>query len=215
MAATDLKKYVGFGFIALFTVFLINAFVARIPLEYESPLWNVRMWWFIFGYFFQIAAVSYLGFYRKCQSTIITKIGCILYYILMLIYLINQISYKFTGNSPIYIPGVSEYLYSLVLYAPGLLLLVWGSKFWLPSKITLSLAVAFDVACDMIWARLIPMYQNMSEYTFDETDRLQSIINILSYFSTFLILTTLILSIVWLCMKKKSASVSRPRIDVI
>lgn len=197
MAATDLKKYVGIGFIALFSVFLINAIVAKIPLEYDSSLWGIRAWWFIIGSIIQIVAVSYLGFYRKCQSSIISKIGSILYYILMLICLVDQILYKLTRDSLTYIPGVSEYLYSLVLYTPGLLLLVWGSKLWLPSKITLSLIVASNVAGDMIWAI--------------KTASLP----FLSYFSTFMALVTLILTVVWISLKSKVPSVCSPQIDEI
>lgn len=188
MSATDCKKYVGISFIILFIVFLLNSVIGHIPLEINSPLNVVRDWWFFVTYLIQMATVFFIGFFKECRSSFLAKVGSIIYGILMLISIINLLSYKYSGSYILYFSGVSEYINSLVLYAPGLLLLAWGTNLWLPAKITLSLIVALEVVAGLIWAKLAPMYQNMTDYSFDQTDYLQSIVDVIGYVSSFAVL---------------------------
>lgn len=216
MAATDCKKYVGISFIILLAVFFVNGFVIRILLGINTSLFEVLDWWFVIGYLIQIATVAFIGFYQGCQSSPISKVGSVLYGILMILLIVNKISSKFTTNALLYFAGISEYFNSLVLYAPGLLLLAWGSKLWLPSKITFSLIVLLDVVADMIWAKLVPMYQNINYCSsFEDIDSLQSTADILGYVSSFTVLVTLILTIIWMCLQERIHYADRANINII
>lgn len=134
----------------------------------------------------------------------------------MLIYIFNRLSYNFTGESYLYFPGVSEYLNTLVFYTPGLLLLFWGlPKLWLPIKIVSTLMIAISIVEDMIWAKLVPMYQNMSDFTFEQAEPLQNTVDLLSHTNIIVIIAALILTIVWLNLKTKSSSAQKHNIDLI
>lgn len=210
------KKYIGLGFIALLTIFILNTIVAIIPLEPENSLFIARNWYFMLSNLLKIAIVLYIAFYPKCVSTLISKIGSTLYGLLNLIYITNFIFSKFEAESPLYSSGISEYIYSLCLFAPGFLLLTWGSRVWLPVKILLSIDVLLNVIADMLWIKLISIYQNSSgTLDFDKIDPLQNTISILSCISTFVIIGALVTTIIWLSIKTKTPSATTQKIDLI
>lgn len=187
MEIENYKKTIGWGLIALFTVFFINVLVACIPVMHDSAFYKIRDWWFILSQIIQASAVILIAFSRNSQASLISKIGAILYSLLMLMYITNRIVFFINGNAFLYFQGVSEYVNSLLLYSPGLLLLVWGlSKLWLPIKLVTTLSVIVSIIEDMIWARLVPMNQNMSDYSFEQTEPLQNIVDILSHINSFI-----------------------------
>lgn len=216
MEIENYKKTIGWGLIALFTVFFINVLVACIPVMHDSAFYKIRDWWFILSQIIQASAVILIAFSRKSQASLISKIGAILYSLLMLMYITNRIVFFINGNAFLYFQGVSEYVNSLLLYSPGLLLLVWGlSKLWLPIKLVTTLSVIVSIIEDMIWARLVPMNQNMSEYSFEQTEPLQNIVDILSHINSFITFALIVLTIVWMCLRSKVPSVQNRNIEII
>lgn len=67
----------------------------------------------------------------------------------------------------------------------------------------------------MIWAQLVPMYQNISDYSFEQTDSLQNIVDILNSTNTIITLTLIVLSIIWTCLRLKVLSFQNHNIDII
>lgn len=67
----------------------------------------------------------------------------------------------------------------------------------------------------MIWAQLVPMYQNISDYSFEQTDSLQNIVDILNSTNTIITLTLIVLSIIWTCLRSKVLSFQNHNIDII
>lgn len=216
MEIENYKKTIGWGLIALFTVFFINVLVACIPVMHDSAFYKIRDWWFILSQIIQASAVILIAFSRKSQASLISKIGAILYSLLMLMYITNRIVFFINGNAFLYFQGVSEYVNSLLLYSPGLLLLVWGlSKLWLPIKLVTTLSVIVSIIEDMIWARLVPMNQNMSDYSFEQTEPLQNIVDILSHINSFITFALIVLTFVWMCLRSKVPSVQNRNIEII
>ena len=204
------------GLIVLFTVFFINLSVARIPLMSDSIFYKIRDWWFLLSQIIQAFAVIFVAFNKQSQAAIVSKIGAVLYSVLMIIYISNRLAYNINGSTLSYIPGISEYINSLLLYSPGLLLLVWGlNKLWLPIKLVTTLSVVVSTIGDMIWAQLVPMYQNISDYSFEQTDSLQNIVDILNSTNTIITLTLIVLSIIWICLRSKVLSFQNHNIDII
>lgn len=216
MEITNYKKTIGLGLIVLFTVFFINLSVARIPLMSDSIFYKIRDWWFLLSQIIQAFAVIFVAFNKQSQAAIVSKIGSVLYSVLMIIYISNRLAYNINGSTLLYIPGISEYINSLLLYSPGLLLLVWGlNKLWLPIKLVTTLSVVVSTIGDMIWAQLVPMYQNISDYSFEQTDSLQNIVDILNSTNTIITLTLIVLSIIWTCLRSKVLSFQNHNIDII
>lgn len=216
MEITNYKKTIGLGLIVLFTVFFINLSVARIPLMSDSIFYKIRDWWFLLSQIIQAFAVIFVAFNKQSQAAIVSKIGAVLYSVLMIIYISNRLAYIINGSTLLYIPGISEYINSLLLYSPGLLLLVWGlNKLWLPIKLVTTLSVVVSTIGDMIWAQLVPMYQNISDYSFEQTDSLQNIVDILNSTNTIITLTLIVLSIIWTCLRSKVLSFQNHNIDII
>lgn len=204
------KKSIGIGLIALFTVFIINMAVARIPLMADSFSNKIRDIWFLVSQAIQAIAVLCIAFKSQSQSSAISKIGAILYTILMLIYISNGLSYRINGNSCFYYPGVSEYINMLVLYAPGLLFLVWGlPRLWLPIKLVTTLTIVVAVSADMIWVQLVSMYQNISDNNYDEMEHLQDIVDMLSSINIILTIALVVLTIIWLYLRNESQDLMR------
>lgn len=216
MEITNYKKTIGLGLIVLFTVFFINLSVARIPLMSDSIFYKIRDWWFLLSQIIQAFAVIFVAYNKQSQAAIVSKIGAVLYSVLMIIYISNRLAYNINGSTLLYIPGISEYINSLLLYSPGLLLLVWGlNKLWLPIKLVTTLSVVVSTIGDMIWAQLVPMYQNISDYSFEQTDSLQNIVDILNSTNTIITLTLIVLSIIWICLRSKVLSFQNHNIDII
>lgn len=216
MEITNYKKTIGLGLIVLFTVFFINLSVARIPLMSDSIFYKIRDWWFLLSQIIQAFAVIFVAFNKQSQAAIVSKIGAVLYSVLMIIYISNRLAYNINGSTLLYIPGISEYINSLLLYSSGLLLLVWGlNKLWLPIKLVTTLSVVVSTIGDMIWAQLVPMYQNISDYSFEQTDSLQNIVDILNSTNTIITLTLIVLSIIWICLRSKVLSFQNHNIDII
>lgn len=216
MEITTYKKTIGLGLIVLFTVFFINLLVARIPLMSDSIFYKIRDWWFLLSQIIQAFAVIFVAFSRQSQVSIVSKIGAILYSVLMIIYISNRLAYNINDSTFLYFQGISEYINSLLLYTPGLLLLVWGlNELWLPIKIVTTLSVVVTTIGDMIWAKLVPMYQNISDYSYEQTDSLQNIVDILNSTNTIITLTLIVLSITWICLRSKVLLFQNHNIDII
>ena len=131
-------------------------------------------------------------------------------------YISNRVAFNISGENFIYFPGISEYINSLLFFAPGLLLLVWGlPKLWLPIKFVTSLSVVISVIEDFIWAKLIPMYQNMSDYSFEQTEPLQNAVDILTTINSVITIALIVLSIVWICLREKAPSAQEHNIELI
>lgn len=216
MEITNYKKTIGLGLIVLFTVFFINLSVARIPLMSDSIFYKIRDWWFLLSQIIQASAVIFIAFNRQSQAAIVSKIGAVLYSVLMIIYISNRLAYNINDSTLLYFQGISEYINTLLLYSSGLLLLVWGlNKLWLPIKLVTTLSVVASTIGDMIWAKLVPMYQNISDYSFEQTDSLQNIVDILNSTNTIITLTLIVLSIIWICLRSKVLSFQNHNIDII
>lgn len=216
MEITNYKKTIGLGLIVLFTVFFINLLVARIPLMSDSIFYKIRDWWFLLSQIIQAFAVIFVAFSRQSQASIVSKIGAILYSVLMIIYISNRLAYNINDSTFLYFQGISEYINSLLLYTPGLLLLVWGlNELWLPIKIVTTLSVVVTTIGDMIWAKLVPMYQNISDYSYEQTDSMQNIVDILNSTNTIITLTLIVLSIIWICLRSKVLIFQNHNIDII
>jgi hypothetical protein len=214
MEITNYKKTIGLGLIVLFTVFFINLSVACIPLMSDSIFYSD--WWYLLSQIIQAFAVIFIAFNKQSQAAIFSKIGAVLYSVLMIIHIYNRLAYNINDSTLLYIPGISEYINSLLLYSPGLLLLVWGlNKLWLPIKLVTTLSVVVSTIGDMIWAQLVPMYQNISDYSFEQTDSLQNIVDILNSTNTIITLTLIVLSIIWICLRSKVLSFQNHNIDII
>lgn len=204
--ATD-KKTIGCGLIVLFSIFLVNVFIGSIPLMPDTALHKIRDWWFLVSKIIQAGAVLFIAFNGQSQSSIFCKVGACLYAILMLMLISNSLVFNDSGKYFMYFPGVSEYINSLLFFAPGLLLLVWGlSKLWLPIKLVTTLSVVISVIRDIIWAKLIQMsmYQN---YSFEQTESLYNFIGILFGINVVITVALVVLSIVWICLREKTPSV--------
>lgn len=216
MEITNYKKSIGLGLIVLLCVFIINSLVAAIPVMSDSSFYKIRDWWFLLSQVIQATAVIFLAFNRKTQATIFSKIGACSYSALMLITIFNRLTYNIIGESYLYFAGVSEYLNTFLFYAPGLLLLIWGlSKLWLPIKLVTVLMVAISIVEDMIWAKLVPMYQNMSDFAFEQTEPLQNALDLLSHINILVLIAALILTIVWFNLKTKAPSAQKHYIDLL
>ncbi|MDE6145577.1 MAG: hypothetical protein K2F96_04805 [Muribaculaceae bacterium] len=202
--ATD-KKTIGCGLIVLFSILLVNVSIARIPLMPDTALQKIFDWWFLVSQIIQAGAVLFIAFNRQSQSSTFCKVGACLYAILMLMCISNRLVFIDSGKYFIYFPGVSEYINSLLFFAPGLLLLVWGlSKLWLPIKLVTTLSVVISVIIDIICAKLIQMYQN---YSFEQKESLYNFIDILSFINVVITVALVVLSIVWICLREKTPSV--------
>ena len=193
------KKYLSIGFIVLFSTLLINTILSVIPFGHDSIIWKICGWWYVLSCIIQIAIVIYLCFYPPCKPSVVSKVGGCLYVLLLLISFVNQISFNLTGYSLIYSSsGIFDCLKALFLYTPGLLLFYWGSKLWLPVKILMTVNVVIDLARIMIlWTQIVPMYKNIKEYSIKQIELLQNGFNITGCIPFFLILASLILTIVW------------------
>ena len=195
------KQSIGWGFIALFSVFLINAIVSRIPLEPDTMPFTIRMWWYPLSLILQAAAVILIAFNPNSQASILSKIGAGIYTVLILINLLNRLYSNFTGHNMLYFPGISDFGLSLVLFAPGLLLLIWGlPKYWLPAKIASTLVVVFVLTGDLLWAILANMSQDMSNYLFQH---MLNVLDILFYAETLANIATIVLTIVWMSHRER------------
>lgn len=215
MKIAKYKQTIGWGLIVLFTVFFVNTSIGRIPLEPDSALQNIRACRFILSQIIQASAVIFIAFNRLSKSSVFCKVGACLYAILMLMYLSNNLVFNISGEFFLYLPGVSEYINSL-LYSLGLLLLVWGlPKLWLPIKLVTTLSVVISIIEDFIWAKLRPMFQNMSDYSFEQTESLQNTIDILSTINSVVTLSLIVLSIVWICLREKAPSAKEHNIELI
>ena len=219
MNIANYKKTIGLGLVILFTLFLINVIFSRIPINHDSVWYNVRLWWFTLSQFLQSTAVLFVAYNPKSQSSIISKIGAVIYSLLMLIYISNRICFYINANIIFYYEGVSEYINSFLLFAPGILLFVWGlRKLWLPIKIATSISVVVSLIEDVIWTKLQPMYMNMNESSYEQFEKiepLQNAVNILSNIYAVTIIGLVILTIVWLSMKQKVPSIQTHNIDII
>ena len=166
MNIANYKKTIGLGLVIFFTLLLIDVIFSRIPINHDSVWYNVRLWWFTLSQFLQSTAVLFVAYNPKSQSSIISKIGAVLYSLLMLIYISNRICFYINANIIFYYEGVSEYINSFLLFAPGILLFVWGlRKLWLPIKIATSISVVVSLIEDVIWTKLQPMYMNLNSAT--------------------------------------------------
>lgn len=201
-------------FITLFAIFLINLSVGYIPIPVDSPFWAICDWWYIISYVLQIAATGYITYCPQCKSSIFTVIGFALYTILTLICATNHIAYMHAGAALWNSEGL-QYVLSLALYAPGLLLIAWGSKLWTPSKIALSIQVAFGVIGDMIWIKLRHMYQNYNDFPFEQIESIQSTADIIHSICLFIMIVALILTIIWVCKRDKAQYSRNNTFDVI
>ena len=219
MNIANYKKTIGLGLVILFTLFLINVIFSRIPINHDSVWYNVRLWWFTLSQFLQSTAVLFVAYNPKSQSSIISKIGAVLYSLLMLIYISNRICFYINGSYIVYYEGVSEYINAFLLFAPGVLLFVWGLyKLWLPIKIATSISVAVSLIIDVIWAKLVPMYKDMADFSYEQSEKietLQNAVDILSNIDAIIIIVLVILTIAWLSMKQKVPSVQTNNIDII
>lgn len=219
MNIANYKKTIGLGLVIFFTLLLIDVIFSRIPINHDSVWYNVRLWWFTLSQFLQSTAVLFVAYNPKSQSSIISKIGAVLYSLLMLIYISNRICFYINANIIFYYEGVSEYINSFLLFAPGILLFVWGlRKLWLPIKIATSISVVVSLIEDVIWTKLQPMYMNMNESSYEQFEKiepLQNAVNILSNIYAVTIIGLVILTIVWLSMKQKVPSIQTHNIDII
>ena len=218
MNIANYKKTIGLGLVILFTLFLINVIFSRIPINHDSVWYNVRLWWFTLSQFLQSTAVLFVAYNPKSQSSIISKIGAVLYSLLMLIYISNRICFYINANIIFYYEGVSEYINSFLLFAPGILLFVWGlRKLWLPIKIVASTSVAFYLIIYVIWRIQSSLFENIvSSYELHKKYyRLENVADILSMINGVTILALVILTIVWLSMKQKVPSIQTHNIDII
>ena len=219
MAISNYKKTIGLGMLILFTLFLINVIFGYIPITPNSVWFNVREWWFPLSQFLQFTVVLFVAYNPNSQSSIISKIGAVLYSLLMLIYISNRICFYINGSYIVYYEGVFEYINAFLLFAPGVLLFVWGlCKLWLPIKIATSISVAVSLIIDVIWAKLVPMYKDMADFSYEQSEKietLQNAVDILSNINAIIIIVLVILTIAWLSMKQKVPSVQTNNIDII
>ena len=215
MNIANYKKTIGLGLVIFFTLLLIDVIFSRIPINHDSVWYNVRLWWFTLSQFLQSTAVLFVAYNPKSQSSIISKIGAVLYSLLMLIYISNNICYHINGSIPF--EGLSEFTF--LLFTTGILLFVWGlRKLWLPIKIATSISVVVSLIEDVIWTKLQPMYMNMNESSYEQFEKiepLQNAVNILSNIYAVTIIGLVILTIVWLSMKQKVPSIQTHNIDII
>lgn len=181
----------------------INLIRSAVYISLEHDFFRVALpWWFVLSSIIQIAIVSFIAFYPRCIASLISKIGCCLYVILELINLVNQLFYMFSGDHIISLQFISESIGNFVLYAPGLLLLTWGCKLWLPCKIVFSTSIVLEVISDMIRVKLIPMYQNYFDYN-EQVKSLSSVNEVISLIMILGLLATIGLTIIWCLLKTK------------
>lgn len=175
----------------LFSVFIINnLFNAVLHFTWDSSIVVICNRWWLLSQIIQAAIVIFVAFNRKSQALVFSKIGACLYSTVMLIYIINNLTGTFTGEFYLHFAG-AEYLYTFLLFTPGLLLLVWGlPKLWLPIKLATTLMVAISNV-----GVIIPFFENYY--------RLSTILIIINIIVT---ITALILTIVWFNRKHKSLS---------
>lgn len=196
MNDTLYKKYLGIGFIVLFGILTLSYLVHLTPLT----------WWHVLVALIAMGAVVIIAFIPRSQSSALSKIGACLYITLFLINIANNLSFIFTGDSLLYYPVVSEYVCSLALYAPGFMLLIWGTKLWLPAKITASAEVAFSVIQDMFYARIASAFDS-GEFIHEQIESLYDTAGIIGAITEVLILASLTLTVIWLCRKPKAPAI--------
>ena len=219
MEIANYKKTIGLGLVILFSLFLVNVIIGRIPITHDSVWFNFREWWFPLSQLCQLVTVIFVAFNSKVQSSIVSKIGAVLYSILMLVYISNRITYHINGSSLLYLEGIFEYITSFLIFAPGLLLLVWGlRKLWLPIKIVTTISVVVSLIEDVIWTKLRPMYINMTEFSYEEFEKiepLQNAVDTLIHINALIYLALVVLTIVWISMRQKAPSIKTNNIDLI
>lgn len=187
------KKHVGIGFIFLFAVLFINSILARIHVDFESIWWVIRS-----GVFdlLIIAAVIYIAFYRKCQSSLPAKIGGAMYALFMFWFEMESLAFHFTGESIVRFPSMTyAHITYFVLYALGVLLFAWGSKLWLPSKIAYTACVLTNIFC-YVMGNII-----LRSALHEDYESILSTLNTASWVSFALVAVSLVLTIVWMCSK--------------
>ena len=194
------KKHVGAGFIALFAIFLINGILVRIPVDYESIWWVIRA--AVFNLLI-IAAVVYIAFSRKCQSSLPAKIGGAMYSMYLLWFVMETIAFQITGEGIIRFSSMTYvYISYFVLYVLGVFLFAWGSQLWLPSKIVYTASVLTNIFCYVMGTIVVQsMWRNGDDY--EAIESVQSMCDTASWVSFAFVAASLVLTIVWMCSKSK------------
>lgn len=215
MEITNYKKTIGRGLLVLFMVYLINVLVGHLPLVADSVFNNIRDWWFALSQVIQVSAVIFVAFNRHSQASIVSKIGAILYSILMLIYLSDRIVFNLSGAPFFYFHGIGAIFCHLIL-SSGLLLFVWGlRKLWLPIKLVTTLDVIVSIIENLILSKLAAIYSNMSDDSIEQIESLQNMIDGLMPVFIIIFIAIIVLTIVWMCLRSKVPSVQNHNIDII
>lgn len=199
MEIENYKRPIGWGFIILFSVFIIETLFSAVLYftSWDSSIVVICNRWWLLSEIIQAAIVIFVAFNRKSQALVFSKIGACLYSTVMLINIINNLTGTFTGEFYLHFAG-AEYLYTFLLYTPGLLLLVWGlPKLWLPVKLATTLLVAISSVGIII--PIFGIYYGLSLIIID----------------IIVTIAALILTIVWFNRKHKSPSAQQHSINLI
>lgn len=195
------KKHVGIGFIFLFAVFFINSILARIPIDFESIWWVIRLG--VFNLLI-IATVVYIAFSRKCQSSLPAKIGGAMYALYSFWFVMEHLAFHFSGEGIVRLPSMT-YVHTLyfVLYMLAVLLFAWGSKLWLPSKIAYSASVLTNVFC-YVMGTIVERSMWLNGDDYEAIESVRSMCDTALWVSFAFVLVSLVLTIVWMCSKSNN-----------
>ena len=199
------RKRLGIGFIILFAILVLNLcsvylfsyLFEKVSFEHFDTFLKVRTGWFVFVQLVLGFSAIFIAFVCKGQSYAPSKIGGIAFALVNLFYLVGNLSYIFTDDnllSPLFEKfDHLGYVLFFTLYIPGLTLLAWGNKLWLPSKIILSVFLLLTAIAEMSYA----LRDHISYDTLNLINKIATPIEILC------LLACVILTIVWVCKKTK------------
>lgn len=192
MNSINYKKHLGLGFLFFFTILLITYVFDVIEIDYESSWSSIRRNWFTWYPILLIVTAIYIAFFRKCQSSLPAKVGCILYTPFLVSGLINMLTYISTGK---FVAILSSSPYKCIcfgFYVLGIILLTWGSRLWLPAKIAFTSCIALNITFDILF---------FTSYKY--SDSFFSVWEIISWASFAFVIVAFILTIIWMCQKPK------------
>lgn len=205
------KTSVAIGFIVLLSILIANILASFVPSLLGAAFRNgfsdfvlkISRVWGLFGYFAMFVCMLYIAFFPRCKSGIVAKIGAIMCCAIIFVWFINSACSMFASRLLIPYRGTIEIVGTLLVYAPGLLMLTWGSKLWMPAKIAVSVSVFLFMVNRLVWLAMPYAYRN--SFNNDETVKIFSVlIGIIALLMFIAYVIALILTVICFFKQKKS-----------
>lgn len=192
------KKPLAISLITYMGLSILFAILFWIPVGNESTLYTVKGYLLPASYIIKMAIVLYIAFAPNCKSKVKAKVGACMFSLLMLVYVVSQVLHLLQCGWNIPSTWVSNLCLSLLFECFGLLLLFWGSRAWLPVKITASFYIFITAIMRIVWAIINCMAQSGEGWSYSRFETYFNINNVLTYVNLFVLANALILTIIWM-----------------